>query len=490
MSVFACKTCQEVNGVSKLHKSVSQQMFAPIWKGYFPEENHVGYVTNGVHLPTWCAAEWKKLFKDNFDENFFCDQSNQKIWEAVYGIPDEEIWNTRLKQKAKLLDYIKSKCSKDWLRSQIDPALSVSIFERFNPDALLIGFGRRFATYKRAHLLFTDIDRLARIVNNPKYPVQFIFAGKAHPNDGAGQGLIKQIVEISRRPEFLGKIIFLENYDMDLARHLISGVDIWMNTPTRLAEASGTSGEKCVMNGVLQFSVLDGWWVEGYKEGAGWMLPMERTFADQGYQDELDAEMIYNTIEEQIVPKYYDRGSDGIPHQWVDSVKKCVADIASNFTTNRMLGDYEERFYNKLAARKHRIVEGGYKLAREIAAWKRKVSSVWDQIRVIDVQRVKIDNKAIFVGEKYHFEVNVDIASLRPEDIGVEMVIAQQIVGGGKVNVTRTIGLKHTKTDGSRVTYALDYVPGEAGTFDVALRLYPYNPHLPHRMDFALVKWA
>ena len=197
-----------------------------------------------------------------------------------------------------------------------------------------------------------------------------------------------------------------------------------------------------------------------------------------------------NTIEEQIVPKYYDRGSDGIPHQWVDSVKKCVADIASNFTTNRMLGDYEERFYNKLAARKREIVEGGYKLAREIAAWKRKVSAAWDKVRVIDVQRVRIDDEAIFVGEKYHFEVTVDIANLRPEDIGVEMVIAQQIVGGGKVNVTRTIGLKHTKTDGSRVTYALDYVPGEAGTFDVALRLYPYNPHLPHRMDFALVKWA
>ena len=340
------------------------------------------------------------------------------------------------------------------------------------------------------YLLFTNLDRLSAIVNNKERPVQFIFAGKAHPNDKPGQDLIKRIVEVAAMPQFVGKILFLQNYDMELARRMVQGVDVWLNTPTRPLEASGTSGEKCVMNGVLQFSVLDGWWVEGYKEGAGWMLPMERTFADQGYQDELDAEMIYNTIEEQIVPKYYDRGSDGIPHQWVDSVKKCVADIASNFTTNRMLGDYEERFYNKLAARKREIVEGGYKLAREIAAWKRKVSAAWDKVRVIDVQRVRIDDEAIFVGEKYHFEVTVDIANLRPEDIGVEMVIAQQIVGGGKVNVTRTIGLKHTKTDGSRVTYALDYVPGEAGTFDVALRLYPYNPHLPHRMDFALVKWA
>ena len=283
MSVFACKTSQEVNGVSLLHKTVSQEMFAPIWKGYFPEENHVGYVTNGVHFPTWCATEWEKLFKDNFDESFIHDQSNQKIWEAVYDIPDEEIWNTRLKLKTKLIDYIKRKCSKDWLRSQIDPSLTISIFEKFNPNALLIGFGRRFATYKRAHLLFTDIDRLAKIVNNPKYPVQFIFTGKAHPSDGAGQGLIRQIVEISRRPEFLGKIIFLENYDMDLARHLIAGVDIWLNTPTRLAEASGTSGEKALMNGVLNFSVLDGWWYEGYCKDAGWALTDKSIYQNEQY---------------------------------------------------------------------------------------------------------------------------------------------------------------------------------------------------------------
>ena len=388
------------------------------------------------------------------------------------------------------MDHIRNRYSEP-AQVRIDsPRQMVQIVEGIKPDVLTIGFARRFATYKRAYLLFTNLDRLSAIVNNKERPVQFIFAGKAHPNDKPGQDLIKRIVEVAAMPQFVGKILFLQNYDMELARRMVQGVDVWLNTPTRPLEASGTSGEKCVMNGVLQFSVLDGWWVEGYKEGAGWMLPMERTFADQHYQDELDAEMIYNTIEEQIVPKYYDRDRDGVPHAWVESVKKCVADIASNFTTNRMLNDYEERFYNKLAARKHRIVEGGYKLAREIAAWKRKVSSVWDQIRVIDVQRVKIDNKAIFVGEKYHFEVTVDIASLRPEDIGVEMVIAQQIVGGQNANVMHTIGLKHTKTEGSRVTYALDYTPDEAGTFDVALRIFPVNPHLPHRMDFALVKWA
>ena len=220
------------------------------------------------------------------------------------------------------------------------------------------------------------------------------------------------------------------------------------------------------------------------------MLPMERTFTDQHFQDELDAEMIYNTIEEQIAPKYYARGEDNIPHEWVASVKKCVADIASNFTTNRMLIDYEDRFYKKLAARKRELSADAYRLAREIAAWKRKVSAAWDQVRVVDVERVKIDKEAVCVGEKYRFSVTVDIANLRPEDIGVEMVIARQIVGGQGVNVTRTIRLEHARTDNNLVTYALDYTPNEAGTFDVALRIYPSNPHLPHRMDFALVKWA
>ena len=257
MSVFACNTSQEVNGVSWLHGKVSQEMFSSIWKGYFPEESHVGYVTNGVHFPTWSATEWKELYFKYFNENFWFDQSNPKIWEAIYNVPDEEIWKTRMTMKNKLVDYIRKSFRDTWLKNQGDPSRIVSLMDKINPNALLIGFGRRFATYKRAHLLFTDLDRLSKIVNNPDYPVQFLFTGKAHPHDGAGQGLIKRIIEISRRPEFLGKIIFLENYDMQLARRLVSGVDIWLNTPTRPLEASGTSGEKALMNGVVNFSVLD-----------------------------------------------------------------------------------------------------------------------------------------------------------------------------------------------------------------------------------------
>ncbi|MDE6986067.1 MAG: alpha-glucan family phosphorylase, partial [Bacteroides acidifaciens] len=250
MSVFACNTSQEVNGVSWLHGKVSQEMFSSIWKGYFPEESHVGYVTNGVHFPTWSATEWKELYFKYFNENFWFDQSNPKIWEAIYNVPDEEIWKTRMTMKNKLVDYIRKSFRDTWLKNQGDPSRIVSLMDKINPNALLIGFGRRFATYKRAHLLFTDLERLSKIVNNPDYPVQFLFTGKAHPHDGAGQGLIKRIIEISRRPEFLGKIIFLENYDMQLARRVVSGVEIWLNTPTRPLEASGTSGEKALMNGV------------------------------------------------------------------------------------------------------------------------------------------------------------------------------------------------------------------------------------------------
>ena len=215
MSTFACNTCSWVNGVSWLHGKVSKDMFSGIWKGYFPEElDNVGYVTNGVHFPTWCASEWKQLYQKHFDKSFLKDQSNAKIWEKIYDVPDEEVWHNRVVLKNKLIDYIRRAFREDWLKNQGDPSRIVSLLEKINPNALLIGFARRFATYMRAHLLFNDLDRLAKIVNNPKYPVQFLFAGKAHPHDGAGQGLIQKIYEISRRPEFLGKIIFLENYDM------------------------------------------------------------------------------------------------------------------------------------------------------------------------------------------------------------------------------------------------------------------------------------
>ena len=490
MSVLACNLSQEVNGVSWLHGEVSKEILGNIWPGYFKNELHISYVTNGVHFPTWTASNLRRLYAKYFPEGFDGHVYNIPEWQKVYNISDDELWLERMFLKNKLIKMIRRRYS-DPTQVQLEsPRQMVQISEGIKPDVLTIGFARRFATYKRAYLLFTNLERLSAIVNNKEHPVQFIFAGKAHPNDKPGQDLIKRIVEVAAKPEFVGKIIFLQNYDMELARRMVQGVDVWLNTPTRPLEASGTSGEKCVMNGVLQFSVLDGWWVEGYKEGAGWALPMKRTFTDQSYQDELDAEMIYNTIEEEIVPKYYNRGSDGIPHEWVASIKKCIADIASHFTTNRMLIDYEDRFYNKLTARKKELVADNYMQAREIAAWKRKVSAAWNNVKLVDVKRACIDTEAIMVGEPYHFEVTLDIANLQPKDIGVELVVAKQLEYGQSTHVDTSVELQVSKAVGSLVTYTLDYVPERTGMFDVALRIFPKNPKLPHRMDFALVKWA
>ena len=374
MSTFACNTCQEVNGVSKLHGWVSQRMFAPIWKGYYPEESHVDYVTNGVHFPTWTATEWRKVYAKYFDKNYIYDQSNESLWHAIYNVPDAEIWETRMALKKKLVNYIREKFAATWLKNQGDPSRVVALLDSITPNALYIGFCRRFATYKRAHLLFTDLERLSKIVNNPERPVKFIFSGKAHPADGAGQGLIKKIFEISQRPEFLGKIIFLEDYDMQLARRLVSGVDIWMNTPTRPLEASGTSGEKAEMNGVVNLSVLDGWWVEGYREGAGWALKQERTYQNQGYQDQLDAATIYSLLENEILPLYYNRNEQGFSEGWIKTIKNSIATIAPHYTMKRQLDDYYDKFYSKEAANFKKLAANNNRLAKELAAWKETVA--------------------------------------------------------------------------------------------------------------------
>src|SRR5574344_1948066 len=412
MSVFACNTCQFVNGVSWLHGKVSQEMFNPIWKGYFPEELHVSYVTNGVHLPTWAASEWKALYEKTFGMDFYSDQSNMKIWKQIYTVPDEEIWNTHMGLKNKLVDYIRTQFRDSWLKSQQDPSKIMSVLERINPNALIIGFGRRFATYKRAHLLFTDLERLEKIVNNPNCPVQFLYTGKAHPADGGGQGLIKRIIEISRMPQFLGKIIFLENYDMRLAKRLVSGVDIWLNTPTRPLEASGTSGEKAQMNGVLNFSVLDGWWLEGYVKGAGWALTDKRTYDNQSYQDQLDAATIYTMLENEIIPLYFAKNTKGFSPEWIQVIKKSISEITPRFTTKRMIEDNIAKFYNPMNKRTCMIVKDDFAKAREIAEWKTIMAKGWNDIEVEPVKCYFPDADMYAVGDKVLFSTVVDTKGL------------------------------------------------------------------------------
>ena len=488
MSVFACNTSQEVNGVSWLHGKVSQEMFSSIWKGYFPEESHVGYVTNGVHFPTWSATEWKELYFKYFNENFWFDQSNPKIWEAIYNVPDEEIWKTRMMMKNKLVDYIRKSFRDTWLKNQGDPSRIVSLMDKINPNALLIGFGRRFATYKRAHLLFTDLERLSKIVNNPDYPVQFLFTGKAHPQDGAGQGLIKRIIEISRRPEFLGKIIFLENYDMQLARRLVSGVDIWLNTPTRPLEASGTSGEKALMNGVVNFSVLDGWWLEGYREGAGWALTEKRTYQNQEHQDQLDAATIYSILETEIMPLYYARNKKGYSEGWIKVVKNSIAQIAPHYTMKRQLDDYFSKFYCKQAKRFAALSANDNAKAKEIAAWKEEVVDKWDSIEIVSCDKVEELAKGdIESGKEYTITYVIDEKGLN-DAIGLE-VVTTYTTADGKQHVYSVEPFNVIKKEGNLYTFQVKHSLLNAGSFKVAYRMFPKNPDLPHRQDFCYVRW-
>lgn len=485
MSVFACNTCQEVNGVSKLHGWVSQKMFSPIWRGYYPEENHVGYVTNGVHFPTWTAPEWQKLYAKYFDKNFLNDQSNESIWHGIYDVPDEEIWKTRMILKKNLVDYIRKKFTETWLKNQGDPERVVSLLDRINPNALMIGFCRRFATYKRAHLLFTDIDRLAKIVNNPERPVQFIFSGKAHPADGAGQGLIKRVFEISQRPEFLGKIIFLEDYDMQLALRLVSGVDIWMNTPTRPLEASGTSGEKAEMNGVVNLSVLDGWWVEGYRKGAGWALPQERTYQNQGYQDRLDAAMIYSLLENDIAPLYYNRNKKGYSEGWIKTIKNSIATIAPHYTMKRQLDDYYSRFYTKQASLFKKLSANDNQLAKELAQWKETVAERWDSIHV--VSKTDFVVSGVETGKKYSMQYVIDEQGLN-DAVGLEFVSVKTDLNGEE-RIFNVREFKMVGHEGNLYTFELEFEPDVAGSFKGCVRMFPKNEMLAHRQAFCYVKW-
>ena len=486
MSTFACNTCQEVNGVSKLHGWVSQKMFAPIWNGYYPEENHVGYVTNGVHFPTWAATEWKQLYGKHFDKNFMSDQSNQRIWEAIYNVEDEEIWKTRKGLKQKLVDYIRVQFRETWLKNQGDPSRVVSLLESIDSNALIIGFCRRFATYKRAHLLFTDLERLSKIVNNPERPVKFLFAGKAHPADGAGQGLIKKIYEISQRPEFLGKIIFLEDYDFMLARRLVSGIDIWMNTPTRPLEASGTSGEKAEMNGVVNLSVLDGWWLEGYREGAGWALTEKRTYQNQGYQDQLDAATIYGLLENEIIPLFYNKNKKGYSEGWVKVIKNSIAQIAPHYTMKRQLDDYYSKFYCKEAARFKKLSADNNKLAKDIAQWKEAVAERWDAINVVS-SNWDIPATGAMTGVEYTVKFVVNEQGL-DDAIGME-IVSVHTDENGEERIFSVRPLEVVGKEGNNYTFEGKLELSNAGNYKTAVRMFPKNANLPHRQDFCYVKW-
>lgn len=487
MSVLAANFSQNVNGVSMLHGKVSQDIFAPMYPGYLPEELYISYVTNGVHYPTWAAKEWKAIYAKVFGEEFKTSHYDKSCFEGIYKVDDEQIWNTRKLLKADLIKTVKDRLSDPIVSAHYSPGEIVTIKETLRDDVLTIGFARRFATYKRATLLFRDLNRLDEIVNNPKRPVQFLFAGKAHPADKAGQDLIKQIVEISKDPRFIGRIVFVPGYDITLAKRLVQGVDVWMNNPTRPQEASGTSGEKASMNGVMHFSVLDGWWVEGYVKDAGWALPQERTYDDYEYQNELDAATIYSTIENEIAPDYYDIDNTGRSSKWIGYIKNTVAMVASNFTTNRMLSDYCKQYYFPQSERYARLVADGGKVAKEIAAWKKFVGEEWNNMRIVSYTQPNA-SYTLSDKNKLESEVVIDLGRLKPEDIGVEMLLTSTDAKG-QLHIQEVFNYELVSYENGVATFKTSVLPERTGMYEVGTRVYPKNAELPHRQDFPLVKW-
>ena len=488
MSTLAASMSQNVNGVSMLHGKVSQEIFASMYPGYLPEELYISYVTNGVHYPTWASKEWKAIHSKVFGDEFKTSHYDKSCFDGIYNIPDEEIWNVRKILKTELIKSVKDRLSDPLISAHYTPGQIVTIKETLRDDVLTIGFARRFATYKRATLLFRDLDRLDAIVNDPKCPVQFIFAGKAHPADGAGQDLIKQIVEISKDPRFIGKIVFVPGYDITLAKRLVQGVDVWMNNPTRPLEASGTSGEKASMNGVMHFSVLDGWWVEGYQKDAGWALPQERTYDDQNYQNELDAATIYATIENEIAPDYYDVDKQsGLPVKWIGYIKNTIAKVASNFTTNRMLTDYCNQYYVPQAERYAKLAADGAAVAREIADWKQFMSEEWNNMRIVSYTQPS----ASYVLSQENLllsEVQIDLGRIKPEDIGVEMIFTSTDAKGNH-HIQEVAPFELVSFENGIATFRVTVLPERTGMYQVGTRIYPKNDLLPHRQDFPVVRW-
>ncbi|MCK9162797.1 MAG: alpha-glucan family phosphorylase [Bacteroidales bacterium] len=488
MSILALNFSQEVNGVSKIHGRVSREMFAKFYPGYFPRELHIDYVTNGVHQPTWVDRKWSAFYNDVFTKDYINDQSNPKYWEKIYSVEDKRIWDLHQSTKADLVEFMMNRLKNELINRAEDPKLFSKVKERFTKNALTIGFARRFATYKRAHLLFTNMERLDRLVNNIEKPVQFIFAGKAHPADKAGQDLIKRIIEVSKMPQFIGKIIFIENYDMYVAKYLVRGVDVWLNTPTRPLEASGTSGEKAAMNGVLNFSVLDGWWAEGYKEGAGWALAEEQLYKADEYQNAYDAEMIYEIFEDKIIPAYYNQDEEGVSKEWVGYMKNNIAKIAPHFTMKRQLDDYYNKFYNKLFDRYELLTENNLQKTREYAAWKHRMRRQWNKIELIDLQVPDSVNKKINMEDEFLIKFTLYINDINPDHLGAEVILAGKendiISDLEKVYQMEIVNYSHNK-----ITFEIKILPFAAGVYNYSIRVFPKHTLMPHRMDFPLLKW-
>jgi starch phosphorylase len=486
MTVLAFALSAYHNGVSELHGHVSRKMWEELWPGTPMEQVPIGHVTNGVHSGTWLVPEIRDLYSKYLDKNWIEEIDRDDIWAKVNQIPDEELWAVHNERKLKMVNFVRERVRQQYIRHGEGPRRLDQAGQLLDPKALTLGFARRFATYKRATLIFRDMERLKRILNNPQRPVQIVFSGKSHPKDEPGKALIRRIYELSQDPDLVGKIVFLENYDMNIARYLISGVDVWLNNPRRPYEASGTSGEKAAMSGVPNFSILDGWWREGYDGTNGWAIGEEREYKDQETQDEADALSLYATLEDGLIPLFYERNQAGLPHGWLEFMKRSIITCGPMFSMKRMVKEYTERYYLPALGSLSTYIGDNYAQARQMAQWRQHVRHHWSTVNIQAADAVP--NQAV-VGQSVTLRAKVWPGSLSAGDLSAEIVIGHQNALG-VIELPQTIPMQVSPGQDGSLSAQGEIVPDDSGPLSVGIRVRPNHPAMINPYEMGLNRWV
>jgi phosphorylase/glycogen(starch) synthase len=492
MTILGLKMTHKFNAVSEIHSQVARHMWRDVWKGFHELDIPMRKVTNGVHMASYMASKMKELFDVYLGQDWQKSIGDPDMWKRVWNIPDMMLWRTRYELKQMMINYVRDHISKHWSRYGYSKTWREEIYSKMNPTALMIGFARRFAPYKRADLILSDLERLDKILNNPIRPVHLVFAGKAHPNDEMGKSLIKKVISVCNQERFRGKIFFLEDYDINVARHLVQGVDVWLNTPRRPYEASGTSGEKVIFNGVLNLSISDGWWAEGYDGANGWTIgPVVRglTEEDAGV-DEEDSLSLYSILENSVIPLFYERDASGIPVKWIEMIKRSIHTLAPRFNTERMLREYYDDMYLPTVRRNLQLREQNFKLAKEIAEWKSRIPMRFSSLRLLDISVEGIHGDTIMVDQSLTVTARIDPGKLKPEEIYVELFIGRDD-GYGFIETPEFVPLKETSNllDGS-IIFSAEFRIRRNGPHSYGIRVIPYNEKLASKNETGLILWG
>lgn len=489
MTVLALNLSAENNGVSELHGHVSRDMWKDIWKGVPAKELPIDSITNGIHTLSWISFDMQNLLDRYLGPRWRTKPLEYGIWERVQKIPDAELWRTHERRKERLIDFCRERLkaqiiNRGFTKNEINHAEQI-----LTPEALTIGFARRFATYKRGTLLFRDIERLKKIISNPHRPVQIIFAGKAHPHDNGGKELIKNIAEICRREEFRDHIVFLEDYDINVARYMVQGVDVWLNNPRRPLEASGTSGMKVPPNGGLNFSILDGWWDEAYDGQNGWAIGNREEYTDLEYQDEVESNALYNVLENEIIPLYYERGRDDIPRQWVTAMKWSMQTVCPQFSTNRMVADYFNKFYTNASRRYINMTSDDFKKSKELKSWKDNISSKWSKVSFENTMS-EMPSRNLQVGSKFEVKTIVNLGNIAPDSVRVELYHGKLSMKD-EITEPTIVEMKHSSDLGNgRHSFIGSLECVNTGQSGYAIRMYPYHKDLGYKFDMKMIIWS